>query len=279
MEYNSPITEIIPKRRSWRKYKTSSIEDSKIEELEDFIEKLDINPFSGICRFEILKLEDISRVNQYASYGIIKGASYYIVGIVPRSEYDLEYFSYFLEAIILKATELDLGTCWLGGTVRRDKLKNDINLERDERIPAISPLGYPDDPGLIRSILRSSLKAKSRNPWEEIFFEEKETNFSPLDKYLLGDYATCLEMVRLGPSAKNGQPWRIIKEEQKNNFHFYRANSHQYARLDIGIAVCHFDLTRKEKELEGKWEIKESKKIKQIVPDEWLYTISWIGEE
>jgi hypothetical protein len=69
-------------------------------------------------------------------------------------------------------------------------------------------------------------------------------------------------MVRLGPSAANMQPWRILKSG--NTFHFYLKRSSFYKnrliydiqRNDIGIAMCHFELSAKETGLDGSWIVK-----------------------
>lgn len=70
------------------------------------------------------------------------------------------------------------------------------------------------------------------------------------------EFELPLEMVRLGPSASNKQPLRIIKDE--NTFHFFVCRNKGYGiagydlqKNDIGIAKCHFDLTIKELEIKG----------------------------
>jgi hypothetical protein len=46
-------------------------------------------------------------------------------------------------------------------------------------------------------------------------------------------------------------------------------------RVDMGIAMSHFELTANELGLDGRWEVDESARHK---PDEWVeYTASWIG--
>jgi hypothetical protein len=92
-------------------------------------------------------------------------------------------------------------------------------------------------------------------------------------------------MVRWAPSASNKQPWRIVKDG--NLWHFYLQRTRSYPpslaskllkiadlqRVDMGIAMCHFDLTAKELGLIGKWTIQELAIEK---PDELTeYTLSW----
>ena len=100
--------------------------------------------------------------------------------------------------------------------------------------------------------------ATKRKPWEDIFFNNGWD--TPLDKQTAGDYEIPLEMLRLAPSATNKQPWRIVKD--KENYHFFLQRAAGYdkmtsaadlQRIDMGIAMCHFEMTAKEQNLSGGW--------------------------
>ena len=122
--------------------------------------------------------------------------------------------------------------------------------------------------------MRVTIGADKIKPWNELFFN---MNMQPLDKNEAGEFKLPLEMVRLGPSASNKQPWRILKGE--NTFHFYLCRnkgygivSYDWQKNDIGIAKCHFDLTLKELGVKGSWQ-----DLKDINgPDDWEYIVSWI---
>ena len=70
-------------------------------------------------------------------------------------------------------------------------------------------------------------------------------------------------MVRLAPSAVNKQPWRIVLAG--NAAHFYEKRGRGYVsadgwdlqKLDIGIAMCHFDLLTKKKGLSAKLSLED----------------------
>lgn len=59
-------------------------------------------------------------------------------------------------------------------------------------------------------------------------------------------------MVRLGPSAVNKQPWRAVV--MNDTVHFYLKRNKDFAigqhgdmqKIDVGIALCHFDLAAQE---------------------------------
>ncbi len=156
-------------------------------------------------------------------------------------------------------TDLELGTCWMGGTFRRSEFGKTINVLENEVIPGITPLGYYTAKRSFRErTIRWGAKSHSRKTWESLFFDgDFET---PLGRDSLGEYAVVLDMVRLAPSASNKQPWQIVKQGQ--NFHFYlkrtMKNTHgswgDLQRVDMGIAMCHFDLTARELGMNGLWE-------------------------
>jgi nitroreductase len=120
-----------------------------------------------------------------------------------------------------------------------------------------------------------SAGAKNRKKPEELFFDQAIG--TPLDLASCGEYAKVLGAVRKAPSASNKQPWRIIRDKE-NTFHLFMKENSFYNNLlkdvkiqniDMGIAMCHFDLAAKELGLDGAWEIKapslESENLKYIV--------------
>ena len=79
-----------------------------------------------------------------------------------------------------------------------------------------------------------------------------------------GACGQALESVRLGPSASNRQPWRIVREGAA--FHFFLPRTPGYDKMtgeihlqevDMGIAMCHFELAAEELGIGGNW--KEAK--------------------
>ncbi|KKN05132.1 hypothetical protein LCGC14_1090360, partial [marine sediment metagenome] len=141
-----------------------------------------------------------------------------------------------------------------------------------------TPIGYSVKRKLREKITRTVIRANKRFVWEKLFFESDFN--TPVSRENLGEYTTLLESVRLAPSASNQQPWRVVKEFNKKNFHFYIVKSKtgmglrymKFRRLDIGIAVSHFDHTAKELGVEGTWAFEEPFISES---DDYLYIISW----
>ena len=69
-------------------------------------------------------------------------------------------------------------------------------------------------------------------------------------------------MVRLGPSAVNKQPWRVVVTENAAHFYLKRARGFgggvlDMQKIDVGIALCHFDLAAKEAGLNPIFELSD----------------------
>ena len=186
--------------------------------------------------------------------------------------------------MILFLTKENLGTCWLGGTFNRDAFCKSITLCEGEIIPAITPIGYKtENPRFAESGMRKLISADNKKPWEHSFYF---TDFSTvLDKETSGDLAVPLEMVRLAPSASNKQPWRVLLSEYKKRVHFYLALDPKYSgnkriykmqRVDIGIAIYHFESACGELGLEGSWV--ESKPDVPLPDSSFEYILTYVLE-
>lgn len=279
MKFKKSAIELIKMRTSVRSFDESEIKNLDLKKLEDYIEE--INKQTRIkARFTLTAQvdKDDKTAKKLGTYGIISGANSFIVGILDKSEKDSLEFGYLFEKIILFATDLGLGTCWLGGTFNKSSFEKNLNLKENEFIPIVSPVGIKKEkPTILDSFMRTAAGSNKRKPWNELFFEENTTKH--LDETTAGLYVTPIEMVRLAPSASNKQPWRIIRD--KNDFHFFLSRTKGYGvpsydlqKNDIGIAKCHFELTAKEVGLKGQWV-----EIENIdMENEWEYICSWCEE-
>jgi hypothetical protein len=280
MDIPSPI-ETIQKRVSCRTYDGRPIDGKAKEKLLEFLQSNSRGPFGNPLRFDLIDLTEAERaeLKSLGTYGVIKGASLYIAGAVARGQRAMEDFGFGMERNILFATSLGLGTCWLGGTLNRAGFARKIGLLPEEFMPAISPVGCPADKrSLMDRAFRFMAKSDKRKPWQELFFDERPGN--PLVKEYAGACGQALESVRIGPSASNRQPWRVIRDGGGKTFHFFLQRTAGYDKMtgeirlqevDMGIALCHFELASAELGIAGSW--------KQAKPgfdaDTWEYVASW----
>ena len=285
--YSKPIPKIIQQRYSCRTYLRLSIEKEIRKHLDDYAAVLHTGPLGGPARFELVagKDGDLKELKSLGTYGFIKGATGFIVGATTADAKHLEDFGYLNEKIILLATDLGLGTCWLGGTFTKTSFGKRIAVREGELVPSVAAVGYiAKKPRRIDALIRRGAKANKRRPWEKLFFNDGF--HSPLTYREAGDYATPLQMVRLAPSASNKQPWRVVKDESGWHFYLQRTSGYQerslvkfytvadLQRIDMGIAMCHFDLSAREIGLQGEWLVDEPpfKKPGELTE----YTASWL---
>ncbi|WP_051685057.1 nitroreductase family protein [Clostridium sp. KNHs205] len=256
MKLEFPVEKTIKTRSSIRTYEEKPLDIKVKQQIKDYIAALS-NPFSVEVKLQLL--ETASSNEKLGTYGVIKGARDYIGATVSEVDLNLEAVGYSFEKLILYLANLGIGTCWLGGTFNRNQFSNALEVKANELFPAISPIGYPlEKKRLADTLIRKIAKSDQRKNWNELFFLN---DFSvPLTQEEAKEFAFPLEMVRLGPSASNKQPWRIVKA--KNGFHFYEAKAPGYSdklsldiqRVDVGIAACHFHVAALEKDLPGKFE-------------------------
>jgi hypothetical protein len=75
-----------------------------------------------------------------------------------------------MECIVLYATQLGLGTCWLGGTFSRSSFSSKADLQPGEILPAVVSFGYPAEKSQSHPI-RALARSDRRLPWDELFFQ------------------------------------------------------------------------------------------------------------
>ena len=279
------IVEIIRRRFSCRSYIKRPIEPELRDHLSVLLSESTTGPLGTRVRFELAAAteKDLAQLKGLGTYGFIKGAIGFIIGAAGPGINSLEDYGYLMEQAILFATDIGLGTCWLGGSFNRGNFSRKISLDESEIIPAVAALGYPADKRRrLDSCLRRLAGSDSRLPWDSLFFDGGFDTALTADSS--GPFATPLEMVRLGPSASNRQPWRIVKDGAR--WHFYLHRTARYAernktflkladlqRVDMGIAMCHFELTVREKGLSGEW-VQDEKDIEK--PDNMTeYVVTW----
>lgn len=282
------IIEVIQARSSCRTYQHTPIAPSVRQQLAQFLEAHAVGPMGTRVRLSLVAAseEDRQALEGLSTYGFIKGATGFILGAIPQGDFNLEDFGYVIERAVLYASSLGLGTCWLGGTFAKSRFAAKLGLRKGELLPAVIVTGYcAATRHVVESIIHRPAGARQRLPWERLFLDGAFD--APLSREAAGPYATVLEMVRIGPSASNKQPWRIVKDG--NAWHLFVRRTPGYAkrnrtlfnvddmqRLDMGIAMCHFALTSEALGLCGTWVVREPA-IER--PDALTgYIVSWIAE-
>ena len=250
------IIDLIKQRRSVRTFNGAPVEADKLNQIKELMTGLE-DPY---FRFGILDLEDVNG-NQYGAYGVIKGTGTYIVGAIKKEVVDQTdvamAFGYGFEEVVLKLTDLGLGSCWIAGTFKPEDFRSASGLTEAYQIVMICPIGYEHDKRLLERAMRFYTKADQRQPISDLVFDNQLGQ--TLTKEVDAPYMEALEMVRLAPSAKNLQPWRMVVGKDKVDFYIpkdkegYLMNGFNVTYNDMGIAKYHFEKTLGVYGIIGEW--------------------------
>ena len=234
------MEKLVRERRSVRTFNGRVLTETDKEKLCAYMETID-NPYGLPIEFKLLPKMGCP---------VVVGTDMYIGAKMKDTPHLNEAFGYAFEKLVLYAQSLGIGTVWIGGTMDRGAFEKAMELSEDEVMPCVSPLGYPAKKMSVREkMMRKGVKADSRFLFEEIaFWNSFDT---PLTADAAGKLFLPIETVRLAPSAVNKQPWRIVVADDVAHFYLQRSKNFGGGRIDMqkidmGIALCHFELTAKD---------------------------------
>jgi hypothetical protein len=161
-----------------------------------------------------------------------------------------EKVGYSGEGIILEATSMNIGTCWVGASFRPDTAASFINVADNEKVLAVTPIGYVKKKwSLEEKIITGFGITHNRKPLNALITGLEMEKWPAWIK-------AALEAARIGPSAVNRQPWRfhvnansitISVDNLSDTFNIPK-------RLDCGIAMLHIEVASLVHGIHGKWE-------------------------
>jgi nitroreductase len=244
--------EAIWQRRSRRLFYTRPVYPRILEHLNTFCNEF--RPFKEARAVLVNKSPEKVFKGILANYGKIRGAPAFIAFVGNIIDPHIhEKIGYTGEGVILEATALNLGTCWVGVSFRPETAASLTFIGRNEKVFAVTPVGY------------------AMEKWS---FEEKVmTGFGRTHKRkALRDLVTgmnnnelpawikkALEAASEAPSAVNRQPWRFYVEPDSitisvdNLSDTYKIPK----RLDCGIAMLHIEIVSLNHDIQGEWEFLE----------------------
>ncbi len=261
-------------RHSVRSYDAVALGGAEIEALKAAFDEALPAPFGTRPRFALVAADEGGRAARMGTYGLISGAPAYVVGAAPLAPGGMEDFGYAMEGIVLRATELGLGSCWLGGVFDRGRAARALGLGAGEVVAAALALGRPAERrSLADRVVAGATGARGRKRPDELFFAAPDPSVSsgaaawpllpPDSPWRRAPLADLLEAVRLAPSASNKQPWRLVLETgARPSLHLYLHEDSVYnkalapvhiQRVDMGIAMRHIEVAALVHGLGGAW--------------------------
>jgi nitroreductase len=161
------VFEVIRDRRSVRKYRPKPVPDEKLEMI---LEAARLAPSAGNRQpWRFVLVQDAERkkaVATVANNQTFLGDAAIIVVAVGDSDVSARWYKkdtmIALEHIVLAATALGYGTCWIGA-FDEDAIKHLLKIPAKMKIVALLPIGVPDE----------KPDARPRKGTSEIFFKEE----------------------------------------------------------------------------------------------------------
>lgn len=218
--------EAINRRCSRRTYLPEYLREKDAKPLFQMIRE--INTEQGLHLRLITDEGNISKIKM--SYGMFKNVHGFVAMAGKKDDPDLkEKLGYFGEKLVLLATAGGLGTCWVGGTYKKESCVCD--LERDESLEAVITIGYVEtDKRTKEKMISSFVKKKGKTAEQMLKADEKVPDW----------IMEGMEAVVKAPSAMNGQPVEFVWQDGKLRACVEVKNG--FEEIDMGIAKLHFEL-------------------------------------
>lgn len=282
MSEEFPVELSIITRKSVRTYNEEVISDDTMAKIVTYCDNL-TNPFMVDVEIKLLNKKGALESENLGTYGVIKGANYFLGASARNQELALEGLGYSLEKVVLMLTSLGISTCWLGGSFNRSSFSRAMNLQKGLLFPCVISLGYTSNKkSLLSHVANKIVGVRKKMRWDQLFFKNDfKTILTPSE---IKDYAVVLQMVRKAPSSGNAQPWRIVLKD--GVFHFFKKKNHLLSsnisgidlqKVDMGIAACHFDMMAQANHLAGSFQKLDNVDIE--LPDLIEYSFSWIPND
>lgn len=244
-------------RRSRRQFETKQIDPSLFEKLNLVCNEF--KPFPEARAILLSPFPERIFKGVVGKYGQIKDAPSCIIFVGKKDDpFINEKIGYTGEGIILEATTLGLATCWVAGFFRADVAAESAQISENERVFAVSPVGYASEKWTFEEKVMSVFgRSHKRKPLNELIDDYSNKNS---DVELI---KAILEAARLAPSAVNRQPWRFKIEQNGITISTDNLNDtfKISKRLDCGIAMLHIEVACLKHRIEGYWQFLEAPKV------------------
>jgi nitroreductase len=139
--------EVVKKRSSVREYSDKKIETEKLEKIVDAARLAPTargeEPWEFIVVADKKRLEDLGEITDHGKF--LKTAAAGVVVVAKDTKYYLEDGSAVTENILLAATALEIGSCWIAGDKKEyaANICQYLDVPQNYKLVSIVSLGYP----------------------------------------------------------------------------------------------------------------------------------------
>lgn len=287
--------EYLGHRKSTREYSSKSVEGKILEDLKEYIIQIEALYKDGDIKFSFFKEGEkiFEKLDGYAGYSgvMIKAPHYLGLNINSKDDEVLMRASYSMQAILKKAYDFGLGTCWV-----------DVNGVPDYIAAGVFDEGKPDyliavgapkkehmtDKGEFRyagggsdvrndpysgKVIKKGHTSGSRKGIEEIVYLNEYGKKMSIEDVEQRGLEEIFFLVRNAPSTKNSQPWRFIIKGSKVLLAIVNPTDKKNI-IDAGIMMYFFEGMAHDMGIRGEWtylteEIKKHEEEEYLVVGEF----------
>ena len=215
-------SEAIIARHSVRQYLDKPIEAEKIEAIQ---ESIDICNREGGVHIQLVTNEPKAFSSLIAKYGRFRNVSNYIAVVAPKGRQGSVSAGYWGERLVLALQMLDLRTCWVGASYKKDMSL--FRIGADEELKCVISFGYGANDGV-------------QHPQKRTIADVAENKSAAAD--FPDWFVQGVEAALLAPTAVNQQKFKFILHDDNRVDAVAKFSLIGYSHLDLGIAKYHFEV-------------------------------------
>lgn len=249
---------LIENRKSVRQFKEAAVSQEALKELMEYSQ-------------QIKGLVDVKTKFQLIDQGweksqLLKGkvgyggnpidAPYFIALLSQEGDHYLENAGYMMEELLLKAVSLDLATCWV--SIGGQEVKEALGIDSPHQVVALAAIGYPE--GQFPYTPKSTTMRVSLN---EFVFHRRWDQKPWIEELEMRGLARIFYHIRMAPSWKNSQPWKLILNENEIILVVERESTQGNPLLDAGIMMLYMERMFNEEGMVAKWSLHNKEKRKE----------------
>ena len=255
------LYEATRERISRRKFTQQPVDAVRLARLAELARALEAD---APCLRIVIRDQGADRIFEgRTGYGLITGAVSYAAFIArDPSEETALMIGTCGERLILEATRMGLGTCWVAGTFRRPEAESQLALAPGETLLCVTPLGEAEQAlSLKERAIKTAMGSRRRKPLEVLCPGMNQQALAPWQQ-------EALACARNAPSAVNLQPWRFDSPDgDRIRIRLAEGKAQPIAYVDLGICMLHFTLGALHAGVPGGWSAAPSPHVAEFVPE------------
>lgn len=173
--------EVISARKSVRDYSAKDVEEEKLTKILEAARLAPSWANKQCCQYIVVKnKETISELSSFLNPWLKQAPVVLVACANPKDSGSRNGMDYYLvdvaismQQLILAATDVGLGTCWIGA-FDEEKVKKALEVPEDIKVVALTSVGYSADKESLRSkIAKKFAGSANRKPIENIVHRDK----------------------------------------------------------------------------------------------------------